>query len=269
VRSFDDVFFEGSRSELFTAYKASSVAQLPSVGPFSFPTRLYFCRCNALNAGSERPLGMSDELLHEDLPAVWRCGGHPPVKVLMTFEGVPVPASPDWAQVIETTFRQPVDPADPHRWPKWITALYARLAGTKHPEEIDAAASAYLYSDDPLMVSRAIRFYWGTHLAPGTARLRSLALEDGERLRGLADPLGTTNLHHQVLRAVAFHISTADWAYDGELKACFRAHVEAPGHLATLALFFAEEDEQWLRRNRKRLLAIDPDAAAKVARWLA
>lgn len=268
VRSFDDVFFEGRVEELFAAYEAQAVDQLPPMEPFSLPTRLYLCRCMYLNAGSEKPLSLATELGHEDLPARWGCSGHVPVKLLMTYDGVPLAAKPDWLDVVQTTFREVPDPAAPHRWPRWINGLYQRLGGTKHQGALDDAATALLEGDDPLLVSRAIDFYWGSHGAPGTKRLRTLALEAGDRLAALADPLGPSDLHHKVLRAVAFHISTSGWDYDAPLQAVFRAHVETPGHLGALALFFSEEDEEWLAENRDRLLTISPDAAALVDRWM-
>ncbi len=268
VRWFDDVFFEGQERGLFAAYDAKTASDLPSTAPFSLSTRLYFCRCQALNAGSERPLSLATDLGHEDVPSTWACGGHKPIKLLMTFQGVPLAAKPDWNEIVQSTFRETPDPSAPHRWPRWIDALYSRLGGTKHQEALDAAATACLEGDDPLLVSRAIDFYWGSHGAPGTARLRDLALEAGERLGAMTDPLTEGDLHHKVLRAVAFHIATSGWDYDEPLQERFRAHVERPDRLKSLALFFAEEDSEWLAKNRDRLLEISPDAAATVERWM-
>lgn len=271
VRWLDGYMFDGRRRDLPVAFAAAdpTTARGVETGPRTLPCRLYLCRCQFLNCSIEKSLSLRAELfLGDELPATWNCGGHPALRLPAVLDGVALAESPGWPALLEEIVRREPTANEPHRWPRWFTMAFIRLANTPHQAAIDAAFAAFLDASDPRLIGAAIGFFWGGIDLPSCGRLRDLALGGQARLLGVRDPRGDADLYGMVLEAVGYHVVQSGWVWDEPLRDAFRAHAERPGGLMSACSALADSDKAWLVQNRERLLQSSPEARARVTSYL-
>lgn len=263
VRWIDRARFDGDADELEALHDLPDPLASPSVTAPVGESRLYFCRCDALDCTTSMGLFLRWDLPHLGMPTSWSCGGHPPLQLPADIGGETIPADVHWGRLLTATFRQPIDPEDTHRWPLWVEEVYGRLAGTPHQAALLSVVANLLISDDDLLCSRAVRFLWSGQSPGGTDLLLGLVDGLGDTLRGRPDPLDDGDLYRTTLRAVATNLDRGRWTYAEPLVTRVREEAASPGGLLGLLWFLADHDEEWLRDNRDALLEASPDAAGE------
>jgi hypothetical protein len=270
VRWVDRASFDGDNDELAALYELSDPFAAPGVTGPGGDARLYFCRCDWFDCNTSMGLFLRWEVPQLGLPGSWTCGGHPTLDLPTEIGGETVPADVNWAQLLATTFQQPVDDADTHRWPRWVDLVYGRVTGTPHQSAIERAVAEFLVSDDDVLCSRAIRFLAGTPKTPSADLLLGLVDGLGDTLVGRPDPFDDdgADLYETALRGVATHVSNGRWKYVEPLPTLIRGQALRPGRLSGFVWFLAEQDRAWLKKNVVQLLEFSPGAEEEVRQFI-
>lgn len=148
--------------------------------------RHYECACQSRDEYGFHLLG-ADDGRDRAFESAWRCGGHPPLMLPTTLDGVAVPARDSFDEVVARTLLDPPFVAPGFESSEfWIVRLHHLVPEADQKSAIGRAVAARLSGEDPRLVEAAIGFFFLSPEAAGAERLAEVAAS--QRLHLLSTP---------------------------------------------------------------------------------